>query len=1200
MQTTSSSTSSSYRWKYDVFLSFRGEDTRKSFVDHLYATFNQKGLRVFKDDKEAKKGKLISPQLDHAIEESRFAVIVFSKNYASSTWCLDELVQIVHCKNITIFPVFYNVDPSVVRKQTGEFEEAFVKHEKTFREDIGKVRTWRSALTEVANHSGFHLNDGYETQFIQEILKEISSKLCFPKYTSVEGLVGIDSRLEKLKKFISLESHDVRMIGIFGMGGIGKTTIATVAYHELFSAEFEGRSFLANVREISKKKGLLYLQKMLLSQILDMKKDDINIDNVYGGISMIRSRLERKKVLIVLDDVNHPRQLEKLAGKHDWFGMGSRIIITSRTKHLLTSHGVDGVYKAEELNDDEALQFFISKAFKRHQPSEKFRGLCKCVVQYARGLPLALEVLGCSLCGKEDRIWEDALERLKEYGDKEILDILQISFDGLEYSKKKIFLDIACFFKGMDRDYVTKILKSCNFFPVEGIDTLIDNSLIIILDDNKLWMHDLLQQMGRQIVYQECPEQPEKRSRLWKEADIRQVLTEGTGTGKVEGMMLNFSTEEIHCCAKAFSKMFSLRLLKICNVQLPEGLDYLPNNLRLLDWKGYPLKSLPPNLQLDKIIELNLEESRIEQLPQGIKPFNNLESINFIDCQYLIKMPDLESAPNLKDVNLLGCKMLREIHPSLLVHKKITYLNMMRCTSLTTLPNQIHMESLTELLLGYCCNLKMFPEIVGSMDNLRDLHLLGTAIKVLPKSIELLSGLEYFIMDNCKNLVSLPNTINGLTSLHALYLSGCSKLDNLPETLWQVESLKSLRVRGTAIRRPMVPLFLKMNLQDLDFSGCKGPPSKSWSSVFFKTFRLPTLSDFCRSLERLILSDCNMEEQAIPNEFFGSFSSLRTLNLSKNNFVLLPGSINHLSELESLDLNGCTRLGSLPELPSNIKSININGCVALETTSNALRLCDSKLSEFFCINCLKLIRCNINLASSMAREYLKATYHRQTMLVDELTMVFPGSEIPEWFQHKSESSSIKIERPPDSYDNKMVGCAACCVFDFHEHHSRDEDEEMDITHLYCLPIGEKRETIHIGFDGYRGKTVSDHLWLIYFPQGLFQDFVELSFGSDTPALVVKRCGIHPVYEKELKELKPRTNKPSSSGFGNSYELDEDFLGSTAAVDCDGSEDEPISKITTSANFIYGESSSRSRVNEKEIEEYFDDEDEPPSKRLKEF
>ncbi|KAJ0093790.1 hypothetical protein Patl1_26864 [Pistacia atlantica] len=330
--------------------------------------------------------------------------------------------------------------------------------------------------------------------------------------------------------------------------------------------------------------------------------------------------------------------------------------------------------------------------------------------------------------------------------------------------------------------------------------------------------------------------------------------------------------------------MINLRLLKICNVQLPEGLDYLSNNLRLLHWEGYPLKSLPPNLRLDKIIKLNMDHSHIEQLPQGITPFNNLKSISFQKCEYLIKTPDFTSAPNLKDVRLTSCKMLREIHPSLLVHKKITYLNMERCTSLTTLPNQMHMESLRGLCLSSCYKLEKFPEIVGSMDCLLMMSLNNTAIKGLPMSIERLRGLQQFYLYDCKNLVSLPVTINGLKSLQTLELRGCSKLDNLPETLGQVEKLSRLDVRGTAIRRPMASIFLMKNLVTLNFRGYKRPLATSLSSLFLKTYRLPTLSGVCTSLTSLNLVDCNMEEGAIPNDFFDSFPSLGSLELSKNNF----------------------------------------------------------------------------------------------------------------------------------------------------------------------------------------------------------------------------------------------------------------------------------------------------------------------------
>ena len=156
---SSSSTPSISRTStYDVFLSFRGEDTRYIFTDHLYSALGRRGIRTFRDDK-LKRGEAIAPELLKAIEESRFSIIVFSENYARSTWCLDELVKIMECKDMghAVFPIFYHVEPSEVRKQSGRFGEAFAGYEENWKD---KIPRWRRALTEAANLSGWHLLDG--------------------------------------------------------------------------------------------------------------------------------------------------------------------------------------------------------------------------------------------------------------------------------------------------------------------------------------------------------------------------------------------------------------------------------------------------------------------------------------------------------------------------------------------------------------------------------------------------------------------------------------------------------------------------------------------------------------------------------------------------------------------------------------------------------------------------------------------------------------------------------------------------------------------------------------------------------------------------------------------------------------------------------------------------------------------------------
>ena len=157
-------------WKYDVFLSFCGVDTRKNFTDHLYTALKQKDIITFRDDEKLERGKYISQELLKAIEGSKYAIIVFSKNYASSRWCLIELAKIVECMKetrLTVLPIFYHVDPSHVRNQTGTLLEAFAKHQKDPKVNTKDVQEWKAALKEVGNISGWHVNDRYHLSFAE-------------------------------------------------------------------------------------------------------------------------------------------------------------------------------------------------------------------------------------------------------------------------------------------------------------------------------------------------------------------------------------------------------------------------------------------------------------------------------------------------------------------------------------------------------------------------------------------------------------------------------------------------------------------------------------------------------------------------------------------------------------------------------------------------------------------------------------------------------------------------------------------------------------------------------------------------------------------------------------------------------------------------------------------------------------------------
>ncbi|CAL5347750.1 unnamed protein product [Camellia sinensis] len=591
---------------------FNGEDTRKNFTDHLYAALDQVGIHTFIDD-ELPRGHDISSALLKSIEESRISIVVFSTNYASSRWCLDELVKIIECKNSLgqlVLPIFYDVDPFDVRNQTRCFGEAFLIHEKHYGDEMEKVEVRRAALFEAGTISGWdskNVANGHEAELIRKVVEEVVS--CKLKETFLyvaKHPVGIESRVADIISLLSIGSDDVRMIGIYGLGGIGKTTIATAVYNRIF-CQFKGSCFPANVREFAEQSnGLFQLLEQLLFQLLGTK--NLKIDGVYRGINLMKEGLHSKKVLIVLDDVDHLSQLNTLAGNRDWFGPGSRMIITTRHKHLLKGLKVDERYMAKEFNHEESLQLFSLHAFGETNTLENYVDLANGLVSYAGGLPLALEVLGSYLFGRP----------LKKH---------RTSFDALNDEKlKDIFLDIACFFIGMDKDCAITILNTCDLCAEVGISD-----------------------MGREIIRQESPKELGKRSRLWFHKNVCNVLQNNKGIEALEGVILTGlpMVKKIQWSNKTFAGMHNLRLLQINDVHL--NMQYLPDSIcklksvEHLNLVGCAKLELPEQLgDMESLTELLADGIAIKQLPLSIGRLKNLRSLSLKGChRFLSKLKTL-------------------------------------------------------------------------------------------------------------------------------------------------------------------------------------------------------------------------------------------------------------------------------------------------------------------------------------------------------------------------------------------------------------------------------------------------------------------------------------------------------------------------------------------------------------------------------
>ncbi|XP_068328945.1 disease resistance protein RPV1-like isoform X1 [Pyrus communis] len=467
---------------------------------------------------------------------------------------------------------------------------------------------------------------------IEEIVEDVYRKLIDISSTSSEdnGLVDMDSHMHEMLSLLyppGGETNNVRVVGIWGMGGLGKTTIVRAVYNKI-AGRFEASCFLENVKEGFMKHGKLHMQEQLLLSISDNKVGSSHISS--KGFQVMLKSLGQRKVLIVVDDVDNTKQIEALLEEPHSFGGGSRIILTTRDSELLRI--ADVIYNPKILSDSGALKLFRQHAFGKNQPTRDHDDLSNRVVKYAQGLPLALKVLGAFLCEKTIRVWEDELEKIRKTPRRGIHDVLRTSFDGLDVTEKDIFLDIACFLKGMKKDQAIEILDGCGFHPHTGIRVLIDRALITISWKGELEMHDSLEEMGWEIVRQQSLKDPGRRSRLWSYEDVRQVLTENTATKTIESIIVDFSSSDWRRLnAEAFVRMTQLRLFKIISQGFVFKDEYCKQehlfgslkllNLRYLSWLGFPLKSLPSNFQFENLVELDMRNSLIDRLWEGTQMY---------------------------------------------------------------------------------------------------------------------------------------------------------------------------------------------------------------------------------------------------------------------------------------------------------------------------------------------------------------------------------------------------------------------------------------------------------------------------------------------------------------------------------------------------------------------------------------------------
>ncbi|KAF8090420.1 hypothetical protein N665_0477s0024 [Sinapis alba] len=745
--------------RYHVFPSFHGPDLRRKFLSHLHNLFASKGVTVFKDQ-EIIRGQTIRPELQQAIRESRISIVVLSRNFASSSWCLDELVEILECKEAwgqKVMTIFYDVDPSDVRIQSGDFGRAF---EKTSGEHS---LTWED-----------------EAKMIEKIVVDVANKVNVIPSLDLKGMVGMEARLKKVNSYLHGERNEVKMIGIQGPAGIGKTTIARALFNQLY-ANFELKCFI-DLKESYRSDGIgvkLCLQSQLLSKILNQK--DVKINH----LGAIKEWLQDHKVLIVLDDVDDLEQLDVL------------IIVTTEDRKILKAHWVNNIYHVDYPSEEEALEILCLSAFQKSSPMNGFEEISKKVANICGNLPLGLYVVGSSLLLI-----------------KKIEDVLKVGYDKLLKKDKSLFLHVAFFFNNEAVDHVTTMLAESNLDFRNGLKTLADKSLMRISSTGWIHMHSLLQQLERQVVQGQSNDSG-KRQFLVDAQEIRD------GIGSVVGISFDMSkiSGEFFINGRAFEGIPSLHFLRIYGRYF--GKD------ATLDMSG-DMKYLP-YLRPKCLIEIRIQFSKLEKLWGGIQPLSNLKNINLGYSKRLREIPNLSKVTNLEALTLKYCTSLVELPSSIWNVHKLKKLRMGDCRKLLLIPIKVDKSNSSQFVsdptvsmnikylnVGNTKMEEIHPSIVERLPHLKWLRLGGRNINIIthvPESVRHLNLSSSLIE-------TIPYCVIGLPQLESIFVYNCSRLmslEGLPLSLKYIDASNCVSLERVCFSfNYLITHFMFRNCSNLD------------------------------------------------------------------------------------------------------------------------------------------------------------------------------------------------------------------------------------------------------------------------------------------------------------------------------------------------------------------------------------------------
>ncbi|KAH8935927.1 hypothetical protein BDL97_17G056700 [Sphagnum fallax] len=660
-------------------------------------------------------------------------------------------------------------------------------------------------------------------------------RICMEKNIFLPPLPCHEVALIDKAKDINILLQKEYIVGLVGMGGIGKTTLCKKFYH-LFHNQYDKSSFLEDVKS---KDNINDVIKQLLHDLCDKRlSKDENVNQNH--LDQIRQCMKSEKVLVVVDDVGKAENLTSLqliinkCAKNT--SSKSKVLVNCRNWQILKSHvNEDGKVVMKFLENKPARELFMFHAFDNanHVPTKDFQDICMKIIETCEGLPLSLKVFGSFLCNtKKLEIWEGAFSKLKNgqsvtggNDNEELWNKLKICYDMLDNEHQNMFLDIACFLGGLRISTICRAWSGDDLHPKFGLENLQDRSLIQLEEGGILYMHEQLRDMGQNIA----TKLPIMNRFIWKSNKQNFYLQKHEVVENLEGISfkncVNLPTS-FEIGSKGFHK---LRLVELTEASPTIVKTFIQgqnlNNVKWLCFKKCMIQELPSNLfyclQL-KVLDLTQCLS-LEKIPSSIGQLNALQELDLNGCSNLKELPSSIGQLNaLQELDLNGCSYLRKLPKSIGQLNALQQLDLTGCSNLRKLPSSIgQLNALQKLGLSGCYNLKELPSSIGQLNALQELDLrLCFSLRELPSSIGQLNALQKLDLNECSNLKELPSSIGQLNALQKLDLNWCRNLRELPSSIGQLNALQELDLKGSKLIE--LPSFIgQLNaLQELDLTVC--------------------------------------------------------------------------------------------------------------------------------------------------------------------------------------------------------------------------------------------------------------------------------------------------------------------------------------------------------------------------------------------